>query len=237
MPDYNVAFHGFKDPYKLAGDLAEHTALLLDSAIMEKRKASLVISGGSTPVPFFEALSLQEIDWQKVTITLADERWVPPSNPASNEGLVRQHLLKMRAAEAKFVGLYTGAITAGDGEKLCAHLISKIGQPFDVLVLGMGVDGHTASLFPGATNLQRATDMKSGKVCVPIAPLTAPHERMTLTLPSLIRSKHILLHITGMKKLKVFEKAMGQGAVEEMPIRYFFTRTSSPLKAYWAPDA
>ncbi len=237
MSEYNVGFHGFKDPFSLADNLAEQTSFLLGKAISERGRASLVVSGGSTPVPFFEALSMEDIDWKKVTITLADERWVSPSKPASNERLVRQHLLKMRAAEAKFVGLYTGAITAHDGEKLCAHLIAEMGLPFDVLVLGMGGDGHTASFFPGAANLHNATDMQSGKMCVAITPPSAAHDRMTLTLPALIQSKNILLHIIGTEKLRVFEKSLLQGAEEEMPIRYFFTKTSSPLKAFWAPEA
>jgi len=237
MSNYNVDFYGFKNPYSLADELAEYTAFLLDAAIGERGRASLVVSGGSTPVPYFEALSMQDIAWKKVTITLADERWVGLSDPASNERLVRQHLLKMRGSEAKFIGLYSGAGKARDGEEECQLRIAEMGLPFDVLVLGMGGDGHTASFFPGAANLHRATDMKSGKKCVSITPLAAAHDRMTLTLSTLIQSKNIFLHIVGKEKLRVFEKALCQGAEEEMPVRYFFTKTASPLKAYWAPEA
>jgi len=112
---------------------------------------------------------------------------------------VRTHLLQRKAEAAAFTGMWNAAETASEGEGECARQLEKIRRPFDVLILGMGGDGHTASLFPGAVKLAQATDMNSGKICMGIAPVTAPHERMTLTLPAILDSKQIFLHITGQR--------------------------------------
>ena len=226
--------HEFTDPALLARELAGRVADLLAAAIKEKGRATLVVSGGSTPVPFFQALAQEDIAWQHVVITLADERWVPPDDPASNEGLVRRHLLRDKAQAARFVGLYTGAAQAALGEKECEKRITALGLPFDVLILGMGNDGHTASLFPGAANLQKATEMDSGRLCQTMTPLDAPHDRMTLTLPALLQAENIFLHITGSKKKQVLEKALAAGPPEEMPIRFILSEAASPVRIYWA---
>jgi 6-phosphogluconolactonase len=231
----NTVFHEFADSAILVENFSSQVASLLSSAIKKKNKATLVVSGGSTPVPFFAALARKDIDWARVTITLADERWVPAADQASNELLVRSHLLRHRAESAGFVGLYTGTTNAEDGEKECESRILAMNPPFDVLVLGMGNDGHTASLFPQAENLKKATDMKSGRLCMAMISPAAPHERMTLTLPALLKANNIFLHITGQEKRKVFDKALAAGPEEEMPVRFILSRTAVPVQIYWAP--
>ena len=99
----------------------------------------------------------------------------------------------------------------------------------------MGNDGHTASLFPGAEKLAAATDIESGRTCMGIAPLTAPHERMTLTLPAILDSRQIFLHITGQEKKDVLQKAQAEGSIEKMPIRYILRQQTTPVAVYWAP--
>jgi len=229
------AFKEFKDSDTLVAVLAAQVAELLRFGIKERGRASLAVSGGSTPVPFFAALSELTLDWGKVTITLADERWVDPSDPDSNELLVRQHLLQNRAAAATFVGLKTGAVTAMQGENECAARLALLPRPFDALILGMGNDGHTASLFPQATRLGEALALDSGKLCMAITPPVAPHERMTLTLPALLHSRQIILHFVGAGKREVYEKAMASGPVEEMPIRAVLGQTTAPVTVFWAP--
>ncbi|MCJ7602204.1 MAG: 6-phosphogluconolactonase [Desulfobulbaceae bacterium] len=240
MQRYQFHFQGFQDNDGLAVDLARYIASLLQGAMAKRGSASLVVSGGSTPVPFFQALSLANIPWAKVIVTLADERWVDPSDNDSNERLVRRHLLQNRAASAKFWGLKTEDASAQEGEMNCEKRILSIPRPFDVLVLGMGDDGHTASLFPGAADLPRATDMNCGRLCMAIRPLSANHDRMTITLPALIDCRKIILHITGKEKLKVFEKALAAAPLSEdvlnkMPVRYVLARAKSPVTVYWAP--
>jgi len=225
----------FPDRSTLVKNLAEQIQSLLSTAIKKNGKASLAVSGGSTPVELFERLSGLDITWSNVVITLVDERWVEPEAEDSNEHLVRTHLLKNKVAGATFIPMKNSAVTAGEGEAECAKQLQKVPRPFTVLILGMGGDGHTASLFPGAEKLAAAIDMNSGKICMGIAPLTAPHQRMTLTLPAILDAKHIFLHITGPEKQDVLEKAMAKGAPEEMPIRFILSQQTTPVSVYWAP--
>ncbi len=225
----------FPDRSTLVKNLAEQIQSLLSTAIKKNGKASLAVSGGSTPVALFGWLSELDIPWADVVITLVDERWVEPEAEDSNEHLIRTHLLKNRAAAATFIPMKNSAPTAGAGEAECAKQLQKVPRPFTVLILGMGGDGHTASLFPGAEKLAAATDMNSGKICMGIAPLTAPHERMTLTLPAILDTKQIFLHITSPKKQDVLKKAMAEGPPEEMPIRFILRQQTTPVSVYWAP--
>ncbi|CAK8711842.1 MAG: 6-phosphogluconolactonase [Candidatus Electronema aureum] len=224
----------FLDRQTLVNELAEHIAAALSASIAAHGRASLVVSGGSTPVPLFERLSNIELSWQKVVITLADERWVEPTSSDSNEALVRRHLLQNRAADAIFVGLKNAAATAEEGEAECEDRLNDIPQPFTVVILGMGNDGHTASLFPCAAQLAHATDMHCGKLCTAVRPQTAPHQRMSLTLPAILSAKEILLHITGADKKAVLEKALADGPSETMPIRFILRQQTVPMLVYWA---
>ena len=193
------------------------------------------MSGGSTPVALFERMSEMDIPWQDVVITLVDERWVEPTEADSNERLVQDHLLQNKAAAATFIGMKNAAPTAGAGEAECEQQLQKAPLPYDVLILGMGGDGHTASLFPGADKLAAATAMDSGRSCMGLAPLTAPHERMSLTLPAILNSRQIFLHIVGQGKKHVLEKANTDGPAEELPIRFILRQKTTPLSVYWAP--
>ena len=225
----------FPDRKNLVIDLAERIGEQLTAGIVDNGRASLAVSGGSTPVELFEQLSQMNLSWQDIVITLVDERWVEPTENDSNEHLVRNHLLKDRALAATFIGMKNSAATASAGEKECEQKLREVPRPFDVLILGMGNDGHSASLFPGAEKLVAATDMKSGIVCMGIAPLSAPHERMTLTLPAILDSRQIFLHITGQEKNDVLQKAQADGSIEKMPIRYILRQQTTPVAVYWAP--
>jgi len=228
-------FREFQNSSTLVAALAEQVAELLRAGIRTRGQASLVVSGGSTPVPFFVALSELALAWEKVTITLADERWVDPVDADSNERLVRLHLLQNRAAAANFVGLKTGAPTAVQGEKECAARLALVPRPFDALILGLGNDGHTASLFPQAERLGEALAPDSGRLCLAITPPVAPHERMTLTLPALLQSRRIILHLAGPDKRAVYEQALTKGPVAQMPIRAVLGQTTVPVTVFWAP--
>jgi 6-phosphogluconolactonase len=233
----SVDMHTFSNNDELVDTLVDTIVHTLSEGISANGKASLAVSGGSTPVTLFEALSQRELAWEKVHICLVDERWVAPDEADSNENLVRSHLLKNRAASAVFSGMKNDAETASAGEEECSRLYKRVPSPFDVLILGMGADGHTASLFPGAARLGLATDMDSGKICMGIAPMTAPHERMTLTLPAILSSKQIYLHITGQAKRDVLELALLPGAAEEMPIRFIIegaVKQHNRFQVYWA---
>lgn len=225
----------FPDRKSLVEALAGQVGELLGKGIVDNGRASLALSGGSTPVPLFERLSRLDIPWQDVVVTLVDERWVAVTEADSNERLVRSHLLQNRAAAATFIGMKNRAASASEGERECEQQLQNISRPFDVLILGMGGDGHTASLFPWAEKLGAATAMDSDRSCMGLASLTAPHERMSLTLPVILDSRQLYLHIVGQDKKDVLDQAMRNGPVEEMPIRFILKQQSTPLTVYWAP--
>lgn len=225
----------FSDQEGLARNLAMAISSLLSRKIEDRGRAGLVVSGGRTPVSLFEALSRQDIDWSRVLVTLVDERWVPTTSKNSNQALVEAHLLKNRAKKATFLGLFVPDMAAKEAEKECSRRLKEAHFPFDVLVLGMGADGHTASLFPGAEGLREALEPASGQMCKAVRPKDAPFERMTLTLPAILSAENIFLHIVGRKKMEAFKRALEDGSSIDMPIRYVLRRAWPPLKVYWAP--
>nr|WHW29820.1 putative 6-phosphogluconolactonase [uncultured bacterium] len=213
--------------------LVQKTATLLSSAVEARGSASLVVSGGSTPLNFFNLLSQQDLPWDKVTITLADERWVAPVHSDSNEKLVREKLLVNNAARAKFLALKNSASNAEDGESECEKSLEQLGC-LDLLILGMGADGHTASLFPGAETLPQALDMNSGKACIAVQPLAAPHQRMSMTLPRLLNANEIVVHITGANKKEVLDEALQMQDQRLLPISAILQQRQAPVAVYWA---
>jgi 6-phosphogluconolactonase len=211
----------FEERVALAEALARDVAEELERAIAARGKATLAVSGGATPKLFFEKLSEAAIPWARVIVTLVDERQVPETSERSNARLVRTHLLKNRAAAARFVPL------AGNPE-------AGTLPPFDVTVLGMGNDGHTASFFPGGDRLAEALDRNSGKRLIAITAPGAGEPRLTFTLPVLEQAGRLKLHIEGAEKRQVLKKALGEGAAEEMPVRAVL-RSEAPVTLYWCP--
>ena len=228
-----VSFETFASRDALDQRLAAETAGILERAIQQRGQAALVVSGGSTPLKFFELLSQQSLDWDKVNITLADERWVSPQHSDSNERLVRERLLVNNAATATFVPLKNVAETADEGESECERALAAMGR-FDLLILGMGGDGHTASLFPGASNLARGLDLNSGRTCISMQPLTAPHQRMSLTLPCILEAEQIVIHITGEEKKSVIETALQLEDQTLLPISAVLQQQKTPVRIFWA---
>lgn len=228
-------FLEFSSSALLVAALAARVCDLLREGIQRRGQASLVVSGGSTPGPLFARLSETDLEWHKVTVSLVDERWVDTSSPDSNENLVRTWLLRHQAAAARFIPMKNPAVTAAAGEEVCAAAQHEILLPYDCLILGMGNDGHTASLFPGAGNLGAAVDLASGKICQAIRPPAAVHERMTLTLPAILNSRQLILHLQGEEKKQVLARAQRAGDALEMPIRFILRQTTTPLAVYWSP--
>ncbi len=227
-----MAFHGFSSPEETAARLAEDVAQLLSSATEERGKASLVVSGGSTPKPFFAKLKTKKLPWEKVWITLADERWVDVNSPDSNERMVREQLL---VGGVHFVGLKNDAATPKEGVAAVEKQLNAIPKPYDVVILGMGEDGHTASLFPETAGLADAFEMDNPHSCAAIMPPSyAPHPRMTQTLTALLNTRKLILHITGAKKRALYEEAQKPGSCLTLPIRAIVQQNKVPLEIYWS---
>lgn len=225
--------HEFDTPDILTQALAKRITDLLEQAIKVKGKASLVVSGGSTPKPLFTLLSQTDFAWEKVTITLADERWVDASHQDSNEKLVKDNLLKDKAASATFVSLTTDAENAQDAETEISARIDAIDSQFDVVILGMGEDGHTASLFPCSEQISEALNMTRRLSAIATKPATAPHQRMSMSLAKIVDAKQVILHLTGAKKKAVLQDALTNYTGLEKPIKAVCDRTTVDLM--WAP--
>jgi 6-phosphogluconolactonase len=223
----------FENTSALDNTLSAEVCERLSNAIEKHGKASLILSGGRTPMGFFHQLSQQILEWDKVTVTLADERWVDSDHQDSNEKLVRENLLINEAHCAQFLSLKNAADTAVDGEPELEAELSKQGQ-FTVVILGMGDDGHTASLFPGATALAAGLDPNSGRSCIAVTPTAAPHERISMTLPRLLNTERLIIHISGENKQKVLDQALAGNDVKELPIRSVLQQSQLPVTVYWA---
>ena len=235
MPSRWVHEHRFPDRQALAAALAGEIKVDLEEAIPARGAGSLVVSGGRTPALMFRQLSAEKLDWTRVWVTLADERWVETTAETSNERFVRESLLIGPAAAAHFVGMKNPAPTPEAGADWATRALTRVPHPFDVVVLGMGDDGHTASLFPGSLALARALDPGAPPACVAINALVAPHARVSLNLAALLDARRIVLHIEGDKKWEVYQRARTPGTAAEMPVRAVLQQKEVPVDVYWAP--
>jgi 6-phosphogluconolactonase len=211
----------FANRAELAAALSLKTARVLSRAITMRGNALLAVSGGTTPVLFFEHLSQIPIAWEKIAVTLVDERQVPEESPRSNARLVREHLQRNDARKAQFIPLYQNPAA----EKL---------SEFDATILGMGNDGHTASFFPGGDTLAEAIDPNTKRHIIEISAPGSGEPRITFTLPRLVRTTFLALHIEGREKLAILDKALAGDDQHAMPIRAIL-KSQTPLILYWCP--
>lgn len=214
--------------------LATTVSAILSEAITTHGKASIAVSGGSTPKGFFNTLSKIDLPWHKVTITLADERWVNSDSDASNTRLVHEHLLQNKAKNATFFHLKKGDVLS-DATLADLNVAAKVSLlPFDVLILGMGEDGHTASLFPCSDQISEALATNNMNTLMKVVPKSAANDRITFTLSALIQSKHIFLHVCGEGKKDVLAQANAGTEILTMPIRAFLQNPDVTTQVYWA---
>ncbi|TGQ36531.1 6-phosphogluconolactonase [Mesorhizobium sp. M00.F.Ca.ET.216.01.1.1] len=225
-------WHAFAGRQELAAALAGHVAGRLTKAIAERGTGLLAVSGGTTPAKFFAALSMIPIAWDKVTVTLVDERFVPASSPRSNAGLVAANLLQNAAATARFVPLYHDNASIEDAAVSDSAALQSLSWPLDVVLLGMGTDGHTASFFPDAEELAKLLDPSSESIVLPVHAASAGEPRLTLPLARIVSAGFIALHIEGEEKRTAFEDAMGLG--KRKPIRAVIEATQRPVEVFWA---
>jgi 6-phosphogluconolactonase len=205
----------------LASALAEAVRNALQARLARDGKASLAVSGGTTPVAFFEHLAREKLDWARVAVTLVDDRCVPVDSDRSNVRLVKTHLLQHEAAAATFVPLVAGA------EQRIADML-----PFACVVLGMGLDGHTASFFPGGDHLAAA--LAGPHLIETMRAPGVPEPRVTLTLPALLQADFLAIHIEGAAKREVLAEALAGGPAEQKPIRAVLARQPRP-DIFWCP--
>lgn len=206
----------------------------LEEALAATGKASLLLSGGSTPAPAYKQMIAASLDWSKVQIGLVDERWVDEPDPASNEHLIRHCLSTNPDANPEFIPMKTDAPTAAEA----VNAVNAAYEPFnspDVVVLGMGPDGHTASWFPDSEGLKTAMSRNTKQIVAAINAtgciIAGDHtDRMTVTLPVVIQARHVILLITGAEKRAVLENTSA-----ELPIHICLAACDGETQIVWAP--
>lgn len=228
-------FNTFASGADLAEALATRVAAVLGEAISSRGEAALAVSGGSTPKAFFKALSVTDIDWKKVVVTLVDERFVPPESDRSNHALVSALLLQDKAAAARFLPLYHAIADVEDAAFAATTDAKRLPRPFDVVILGMGGDGHTASFFPGGNHLEQALNPRTPRSVITMQAEGAGEPRLTFTFSALQDARLLVLHIEGEAKRPVIDKALAEGAESPLPIGRVIATATSDTEIYWAP--
>lgn len=210
----------FADSAALAAAATGAVIAALEAGLRTHGSASLAATGGRAPGPIYDALSLVPLDWARVHITLTDERWVDPSSEDSNEKLVRERLLRGRAADARFIGLHGHEATPEAAAAAATAQVAAL-PPLDVVLLGMGEDGHVASLFPGSPALALGLDPKAPAcIAVPQGQGRPPAQaRLSMSIRPLTTAALVLILISGDKKRRVIEQALAGGDPEEFPVR------------------
>ena len=215
--------------------VADAAAKALVLALRDADRPSLVATGGTTPGPTYDRLAKADLDWGRLTVTLTDERFVDPSSPDSNERLIRQHLLVGPAAAARFLPLKNGRASPAEDAEVADKAL-RVLEFFDAVLLGMGKDGHVASLFPGAAGLAEALDPRGAAFCIGVdmAGEEPRVPRISLTLRALLDCGLIVLLTTGEEKRAVIERVAAD-ATYAPPVAAILRQTETPVRILWAP--
>lgn len=229
----NIKEFKFEDKNELLEHLKENIIMSLSEGIKTNNKASMLLSGGTTPGPLYKIMSQTDLEWEKVFFAPTDERWVEPDHSDSNEKLIRETLIQNQAYKAHYIGLKTPSTTPDMGQIESEELIDKMPRPFDIVLLGMGTDGHTASLFPGVKDAIKAMDENNDQLCAAIKRGDGEVDRMTMTLNCLLNSKKVILFFYGNEKIAVYEKAKKVKTLS-LPVSYLLHQNKTPIELYWS---
>ena len=230
----------YRDRNRLFDSLTDYCQQTLEQACVVNGQASFMVSGGSTPAPLYQRLSRRVLSWQKIDVALVDERWVDPSSVSSNQAFIQKTLLQHNASDCRFTGLVNQDSDLESGA-LNANLdYQALPNPWDLTILGMGADGHTASIFPQAEGTEAALDDDQDKLVTAIkakpSKVTGDNiERVTLSKNGILKSKQIILLITGREKLTTYRQALQETDHSKMPVSALLQQTKVPIQVFWAP--
>lgn len=228
-----IKFREFSDRTAASYAAAELIAESISACLEQQPQCGLVVSGGSTPGPCFDELSAMPLDWSKVIVIPSDERWVPADHPDSNERLIRERLLRDQAAQGGFLPLFREGVAADEAPALIDQSLARIPSPLGCVLLGMGEDGHFASLFPDFDGLRPALESDSKNLSLVVKTAGSPHLRISLSLAALLNTRQTVLLMFGQSKRQVFEAALQGGKC--YPVESLLRHTTSPLTVIWAP--
>lgn len=230
--------HDYADAEELASMLAFSLKSVCVDAVAERGRALLALAGGRTPLPVYARLAARPFEWSKVVAMPTDERCVPHEHPACN-------LQALREAFAEAEGFALQPLTTPDGDperslQFAAGMLAHHAEPFDAVLLGMGNDGHTASLFPGTRNIEAAMNPASRADACRIdpepLPAEAPFPRITLTLQRLLRARSVHLLVTGAEKRAVLRRAQAVGNdPRQLPVAALLHAPGVVVHIHWSP--
>ncbi len=232
--------HFFETKEQLYQQTTAFCAEILAKGVQQNGHASFIVPGGTTPAPIFELLSKTTLDWKKITVAPSDERWLEVQHDKSNEYLIKQKLLQNNARHAQFVGMKSAHDTALQAQQTCSRQYGKIVQPYDIVMLGMGPDGHFASLFPNADPIIKALDPENTQNCIAMDATDCAvagefTQRMSMTLAAFLKSKHIILLFTGEQKLAIYKSAKQLNDQSILPVCALIHQNQVPVELFWAP--
>ncbi len=210
----------------MAAAAADAMTAALGDAIRERGQASIAVSGGRTPRCIFPLMASGHLDWAKITVTLTDDRWVDADHGESNEKTARDFLLDGNGAAARFIGLKSFGPEPRDGLAETEARLNSISWPLDVVFLGLGEDGHIASLFPGESI------SANGRLAIAVAGRGARLARISLTPAALLDSRLIVLVLSGEGKNRIFQEALKPGPPEAIPLRLILRQDRTPVAVY-----
>jgi 6-phosphogluconolactonase len=228
-------WHDYDTNDAMAAAVAEHIVRVIKDALGARDEALIALPGGKSPIPVFQRLAAANIDWSRVTIIPTDDRLVPATNPLSNYAMIARYFLP-KGAQVLPVVLEGATDYRAAGNSANAQL-SDLRWPPDLVWLGVGADGHTASIFPGP-DLEEALDGPNARRALGLMPSPLPAEapvaRVTLSRPAILSARSLMLTLSGPEKRAVVERAIKDGALSSTPIGRVLAEIENPIVIHWS---
>jgi 6-phosphogluconolactonase len=236
MHKADVQWHTFANRDAFTDGLTTSIAETLQHFSSTQATVLFGVSGGSTPLPIYQALASRELNWQAINMIIVDERFVPTDHVDSNERNIRLAFTSENNPSPHIIGLWSDAIDLDLAAHTADEKIQALQQPLDLVLLGMGEDGHFASLFPSASLFDQAVASEQSHCVMPITPMPshAPHPRLTMTLAYLRRAKRIILAITGERKRHVLQQAIANTDHHALPIAALLHSDCPAIEIFWS---